>query len=171
VDAYLASSTWIHHEHPEVAALAARLRAGTPEETARRCFTWVRDEVRHSADLRANPVTCARPTSSSIARGSYAKAHLLAALLRANGHRAGLAYQRLSLNGGGAPFSLHGLVAVELPGVGWFTPPVERLAFAPREPGERDLKGIHAGPRPEVVACLTRHATWDAVYADLPDQG
>lgn len=50
----------------------------------------------------------------------YAKSHLLAALLRANGIAAGLCYQRLSVNGGGTPYCLHGLNAVFLKDFGWY---------------------------------------------------
>jgi transglutaminase-like putative cysteine protease len=183
--AYLAPSEWIDSDHPDVVALARRLAGATVEETARRCFEWVRDEVRHSRDFQTGPVTCRASDALRHRTGyCYAKAHLLAALLRANGVPAALAYQRLSVNDEGAPYSLHGLVAVELPGHGWyridprgnkqgveaqFSPPVEQLAFAPRGEGERDLPGLHAQPLPAVVACLTRNATWEAALADLPD--
>ena len=43
------------------------------------------------------------------------------------------------------------------------------LAFAITAPGEADLPGIHSRPLPEVVATLSRHSTWDAVLAHLPD--
>lgn len=114
----------------------------------------------------------------------YAKSHLLAALLRANGIPAGLCYQRLSVDGEGAPFCLHGLNAVYLDGYGWyridargnkpgvdaqFVPPVERLAFALELLGEADLPGIHAEPLPQVVDVLTRCATVQQVYEQLPD--
>ena len=84
-----------------------------------------------------------------------------AALLRANGIPAGLCYQRLSIDGTGPPFCLHGLNAVHLDQHGWvrcdargnkpgvdafFDPPAERLAFATNIRGERDL--------PEVVLAL-----------------
>jgi hypothetical protein len=46
---------------------------------------------------------------------------------------------------------------------------VERLAFALEIPGEADLPGIHAAPLPQVVALLTRCATVQQVYEQLPD--
>ena len=97
---------------------------------------------------KTNPVTL--KASEVLQHGTgfcYAKSHLLAALLRANGIPAGLCYQRLSVNDTGAPWCLHGLNAVFLEDIGWyrcdargnrpgvtaaFTPPVERLAFAVR---------------------------------------
>ena len=154
---------------------------------AEAAFTFVRDAIRHSADFRQNPVTCA--ASAVLRHGTgycYAKAHLLVALLRANGIPAGLCYQRLTLDPATdlTRFCLHGLAAVHLPEHGWyridprgnkpgvdarFTPPVERLAFAIAHPGEADLPGIHAAPLPVVVDALRRHATWDALLAALPD--
>lgn len=62
---------------------------------------FVRDQIRHSADYRPNPVTC--KASEVLRHGTgycYAKSHLLAALLRANGVPAGLCYQRLSVGDG-----------------------------------------------------------------------
>ncbi len=187
---YLAASAVIDFHHPLVAAKADALAAGATSDAAvaEACFLFVRDAIRHSADWRQNPVTCA--ASHVLRHGTgycYAKAHLLAALLRARGIPAGLCYQRLRLDPAGAPgrFCLHGLVAVHLRGIGWyradprgnkpgldarFTPPVERLAFAVTAPGEADLPGVHAAPLPEVVAALGRHDTWDALLADLPDR-
>jgi transglutaminase-like putative cysteine protease len=186
---YLAASAVIDHDHPLVAAKAAALAAGLPTDSAvaEACFVFVRDDIRHSADFRCGPVTCA---ASDVLRQTtgfcYAKAHLLAALLRAAGIPAGLCYQRLSLAPDGFPgrFCLHGLAAVHLTAHGWyrldprgnkpgvaarFCPPREVLAFAIDHPGEADLPGIHAEPLPEVTSALTRHTDWEALGADLPD--
>ena len=84
----------------------------------------------------------------------------------------------------GAPHCLHGLNAVYLQDTGWyrldargnkpgvdarFAPPVETLAFAIRDAREHDLPEIWAEPLPVVVEGLERYATWDEVYANLPD--
>ncbi|MDC0744946.1 transglutaminase-like domain-containing protein [Polyangium mundeleinium] len=180
----LAATDVIDARHPEIAALAAALARGAsgPIEIARRCFTWVRDEVRHTLDIQAGPLTC---TASEVLRHRtgfcYAKSHLLAALLRANGLPAGLCYQRLA-NGSG--YCLHGFNAVELPGIGWyridargnkpgidaaFDPPTERLAYAATEAGEVDDKAVYAHPLPVVVAKLRAHTDWQSFAADLPD--
>lgn len=184
---YLAASAIVDCDHPEVAAAAHRLAEGAASEAdvARACFEFVRDEIRHSMDFQMNPVTC---KASDVLRHRtgycYAKSHLLAALLRANGIPAGLCYQRLSVGDAGAPYCLHGLNAVYLKDAGWyridargnkpgvdarFTPPVERLAFAIRAREERMLPEVWAEPLPVVVDALARHATWDAVLANLPD--
>jgi len=155
---YLAASPVIDVDHPEVAATARRLAEGAASEAS--------DVLRHRTGY------------------CYAKSHLLAALLRANGIPAGLCYQRLSVGDRGAPYCLHGLNAVYLPDVGWyridargnkpgidarFAPPVEQLAFPIREREERMLPEIWAEPLPVVVDALARHDTWDAVLANLPD--
>jgi transglutaminase-like putative cysteine protease len=185
--AFLASDAVIDWRHPEVFAKAQALAAGAADktETARRCFEFVRDQIRHSWDFRQNPVTCA--ASAVLRHGTgycYAKSHLLAALLRGNGIPAGLCYQRLSVGDGGSPYSLHGLNAVWLVGHGWyrvdprgnkpgvdaqFTPPVERLAFAATGRLEADLPEIWAEPLPVVVRALTSFATVEEVAANPPD--
>lgn len=184
---YLRSTDIIDWEHPEVAALAAGLARGVSDrlELVRACFEWVRDEVRHSWDYRQNPVTCRASEVLKHRTGyCYAKSHLLAALLRANGVPTGLCYQRLSVEDSGAPYCLHGLNAVYLEGYGWyrvdprgnkegvdaqFTPPVERLAFKLVEPQEIDLPEIWADPLACVVEVLQRCASVEEVRRNLPD--
>jgi transglutaminase-like putative cysteine protease len=184
---YLAATPVIDWDHPEVFAQAKSLSDGPAGivEVVRRCFEWVRDEIRHSWDYRLNPVTCAASEAQAARTGfCFAKSHLLAALLRANGIPAGLCYQRLSRDDNGEPFSLHGLNAVYLPEYGWhrldargnkpgvdagYTPPVEKLAFTPRLDGEADFPEIWPGPLPSVVVALRRHRTWDSLWENLPD--
>lgn len=131
------------------------------------------------------PLTCA--ASEVLQEGSgycYAKSHLLAALLRANGLPAGLCYQRLSQDDEGRRFCLHGFNAVLLPGVGWyradprgnragidaqFVPPVEQLAFSAELAGEADLPEVWADPLPVVVETLRAHTRADVLGEHLPD--
>ena len=181
---HLPDTAWVDHDHPDVRAMAAKLRGSDPVATARACFEFVRDEIRHAGDHHASPTTCRASDVLRERQGwCFAKSHLLVALLRANDIPSALCYQRLTIDDG--RFTLHGLASVELPGHGWyrvdprgnkpgvdarFEPPVERLAFAPRLAGESDIDGRFSGPLPEVVRCLTTHATSEAVLADLPDR-
>lgn len=184
---FLQSSRYIDADHPLVqeAALGLRLGASTQLDVARACFEFVRDEVRHSWDYKQNPVTC-RASDVLIHRTGYcyAKSHLLAALLRANGIPAGLCYQRLSVGESGAPYCLHGLNAVYLDTFGWyridargnkpdvearFCPPVEALAFAIQSEQERDLPEIWAEPLPQVIEALEGADNIEQVAANLPD--
>ena len=114
---YLASSCYIDWQHPTISQKAKALTVGltSVEDKVKRCFEFVRDEVKHSWDYQLNPVTC--KASDTLIHGTgfcYAKSHLLAALLRANGIPAGLCYQRLTIADDHPPFCLHGLNAVEM---------------------------------------------------------
>lgn len=184
---YLQCTEVIDWDHPAVLERARALAAGRGDVAAiaQACFEWVRDEVAHSRDFERNPVTW-RASDVLLHRTGYcyAKSHLLAALLRANGIRAGLCYQRLSVGDSGPPFCLHGFNAIELPDVGWyrvdprgnragidaqFTPPVERLAFALQSAEEAEFANVFAEPLGCVVDSLRRCGTWVEVLANLPD--
>jgi transglutaminase-like putative cysteine protease len=184
---YLDASTHIDVNDPQVQATARRLALGarSKAEVVRACFAFVRDEIAHSADFKRNPVTCRASDVLRHATGfCYAKSHLLAALLRANGIPAALCYQRLATGDSAAPYCLHGLNAVWLEEYGWyrldprgnkpgvdarFEPPHEVLAFVPGEAGEGDLPGIWAEPLPVVVDALERSTRYEQVLAALPD--
>jgi transglutaminase-like putative cysteine protease len=186
-NAYLAHSEIIDWRTPSVISHAKALANGSSDDelVAQRCFTWVRDHVRHSRDHRIPVVTLSASAVLQHRAGyCYAKAHLLAALLRASGIPAALCYQRLQLSETDPRFTLHGLNAVFLRRHGWyrldargnkpgvnaqFCPPEERLAFHATVPGERDLPGFFIEPLPAIVSVLSRCATEDEVYHALPD--
>ncbi len=120
---YLESSEYIDWHHPLVTAWAQHLCAelSCKKQIAEQCFNFVRDQIKHSWDYQLNPVTC--KASDVLAHGTgycYAKSHLLAALLRANGIPAGLCYQRLTISDEQPPFCLHGLNAIHLEDYGWY---------------------------------------------------
>jgi transglutaminase-like putative cysteine protease len=185
MEEYLRATDVIDWTHPAVRSKASELASGAAgvTEIARRCFEWVRDNIQHSIDFRRNPVTCS--ASEVLASGTgfcYAKSHLLAALLRANGIPAGFCYQRLS--GDRVAYTLHGLNAVYLPEFGWyrvdargnradvdaqFNPPVEQLAFRLASREEKLFPEILPDPLSVVVAALRRHHDWEALWNDLPD--
>lgn len=182
---FLDACETIDYRATELAEAAEMLAAEGEIATARRCFEFVRDQIRHSSDFELNPVTC-RASDVLLHRTGYcyAKSHLLVALLRANKIPAGLCYQRLTIGGEQGPYCLHGLVAVHLSSYGWyrvdprgnrddvnaqFSPPDEMLAFPICHAGERDLPEIHVHPLGNVVRCLTKNDTWDAVLRKLPD--
>ena len=96
----------------------------------------------------------------------YAKSHCSRLSQR---HPGRFCYQRLSIDGAGPPFCLHGFNAVLLPAHGWyridargnktgvdaqFTPMIEHLAFPIQYPGETTLPEIHAEPLAVVVETL-----------------
>ena len=184
---YLEATEIIDWDHPSIRSLARTLSKGcaSPEEIAKKCFEWVRDEIKHSHDYQLNPVTCTASEVLHYKTGyCYAKSHLLAALLRANDLPSGFCYQRLSVDGNGAPYCLHSLNAVYLPEFGWyrvdgrgnkegvnaqFRPPVEQLAFLISSKLEADLPEIWSAPLSIVVSVLRRYETYEEVFANLPD--
>lgn len=187
MEQYLAASQYIDWQHPKVLAKAKQLAEGqtTPENLIKACFEYVRDEIKHSVDYKMNPVTC--KASDVLEHGTgycYAKSHLLAALLRANGIPTGLCYQRLTIANDEPPFSLHGLNAVWLEEHGWyridprgnkvgvdaqFCPPIERLAFPILSAQERDLPEVWADPLTVVTNILEQGEDYQWVLRNLPD--
>ena len=186
LDQFLLSDDIINWKHPTILQQARQLVSDEePRLTAQRCFEFVRDEIKHSGDYRLNPVTCVASDVLQYRTGfCYAKSHLLAALLRANGIAAALCYQRLTISDDRPPFCLHGLNAVYLADTDWyridargnkpgvnaqFTPPVEQLAFAIITEGETDIDGIYAQPLPEVIRTLKIFDNVADVAKNLPD--
>lgn len=187
MDEYLRPTEVMDWDYPRVQNMARSLAVGVSEPTviAKRSFEWVRDEIRHSGDCRVNQPTCA---ASEVLRHRagwcFAKSHLLAALLRANGIPAGLCYQRLVMDSEKNRFMLHGLNAVRLPEFGWyridprgnkrgvdarFDPPNEKLAWPAIVHGEGHLREVWADPLPSVVNVLKSYDTWEGVQDHLPD--
>ncbi len=186
-DDFLAHSDIIDWQHPDISALARQLGGKQPsvEATAKACFEYVRDHIKHCRDYHLDTLTCR--ASDVLRHGTgycYAKSHLLAALLRANGIPAGFCYQRLTLDNDQPPYCIHGLNAVHLPGNGWyridargnnnevnaaFTPPTEQLAFPVKTPGEIDFPQILSEPLPVIVQLLTHYSSVSETTSHLPN--
>lgn len=184
---FLASSLYIDYENEEIAYLARSLALDTSSksEIAKNCFEWVRDNIKHSADYKLNPVTCKASDVLKFKTGyCYAKSHLLAALLRVNEIPAGLCYQRLTIQNDAPPFCLHGLNAVYLEDIGWyridargnkegvnaqFTPPLEQLAFDIKLAQECNIPDIFSEPLSVVTDTLEKYDSYLDVYVNLPD--
>ncbi len=186
---YLNNSEIIDWQHPRILALSKSLAAGAVDKTeiAKRCFEYVRDNIRHTYDYKVDKITLIASDVLAETTGyCFAKSHLLAALLRANDIPAGLCYQRLSLNDDGEPYTLHGFNAIYLEDFGWyrvdprgnkpginaqFSPPEEHLAFAINFEEECTFPEIWPEPIAPVVEALTRHKNsgYDDVWCDLPD--
>lgn len=168
--AYLEPDDVVESDHSEITQLAKELGAGARDSTAfaRAAYEWVRDQVTHSVDAQDPRVTVTATEVLAARTGlCYAKSHLLAALLRAQGIPAGLCYQRLA--DGAGSHVLHGMVAVHLDG-GWrrldprgnnanvdaqFTLDHERLAYlADPAAGEVDYPDVLVTPAPAVLAAL-----------------
>ncbi|MHC5904019.1 transglutaminase domain-containing protein [Streptomyces sp. S6] len=185
LSAYLAADEVVDHHHPVVRQTAARLAADVPDSYAyaQAAFEYVRDEIPHSQDAQDPRVTWR--ASDVLEQGTgicYAKAHALAALLRAEDIPTALCYQLLRSDDGPGHI-VHGLVAVRFKGA-WhrqdprgnksgvdarFSLAGERLAWVPdtRE-GELDYQTLYAEPHPAVLDALRAARDRAALWRILP---
>lgn len=112
IEDYLAATDVIDWTDPAVTAKAKEIAGHRQGEVdkARHLFLWVRDAIPHSSDIGNEVVTC--KASEVLREGTgicYAKSHLLAALLRAQGIPAGFCYQVLCQSAECSEMVLHGL--------------------------------------------------------------
>ncbi len=182
---YLAHSEIIDVLHPKIQELAQKLAQNAVDEVeiARECFLFVRDKIAHTGDIQSSKVSVKASEVLEAGTGwCYAKSHLLAALLRANGIPTGFCYQRLHCNEyKDGSYCLHGLNAIYLKKFGWyrvdargnkegvdaqFDPPHEQLAFVLEE-GEAELEKIYEEPLENVVLLLKQE--YDQMINNFPD--
>ena len=183
---YLENSEIIDFSDPGIQNLAKELSRDCKDDKtiAKNCFLYVRDKIQHSGDHKADVTTLKAGDVLKYKTGwCYAKAHLLAALLRANNIPAGFCYQQLSCGEyKDNTYCLHGLNAVYLKKYGWyrvdargnkdgvearFNPPVEKLAFE-LEDREFDLAGIFDKPIEAVVKALQTYKNYDEISGHFP---
>ncbi|MEU2772619.1 transglutaminase family protein [Streptomyces sp. NPDC007162] len=185
LSAYLGADEAIDHHHPVVREAAARLAVEVVDSYtyALAAYEFVRDAIPHSADSGDPRVTWRASDVLERRTGvCYAKAHALAALLRAEDIPAALCYQRLA-HDDGEGWAVHGLVAVRFNGA-WhrqdprgnkpgvdarFSLDGERLAWAPdRERGEVDYPLLYAEPHPAVLGALKAAPDRAYLWKTLP---
>ena len=187
MDKFLESSDIIDFDHLTVAAKARELADGCSDDTtiAKRCFEFVRDEIRHTGDAGEGNTTLRASEVLEHSHGwCYTKSHLLAALLRANGIPTALCYQRLSCSEYvEGIYCLHGLNSIYLSDYGWyrvdargnkegvdaqFNPPYEKLAFELGE-NEYDLNERYTEPLPVVIEALKTRKNYSEMVGHFPD--
>ncbi|KKD08843.1 transglutaminase domain-containing protein [Streptomyces sp. WM6386] len=185
LSAYLAADEVIDHDHPRVRATAARLAADAADSYAyaQLAFEFVRDTIPHSQDSGDLRVTWR--ASDVLEQGTgvcYAKAHALAALLRAEDIPTALCYQRLADDDGDGHV-VHGLVALRFNGA-WhrqdprgnkpgvdarFSLEGERLAWIPDpRSNEVDYPVLYAEPHPTVLSVLQAAPDRPSLWKTLP---
>ncbi|MFF9215096.1 transglutaminase domain-containing protein [Streptomyces viridosporus] len=178
LSSYLAADEVVDHHHPLVRETAARLaeRAVDSYGYARMAFEFVRDAIPHSQDFGDLRVTWR--ASDVLGRRTgicYAKAHALAALLRAEDIPTAFCYQNLGV--------VHALVAVRFHGA-WhrqdprgnkpgvdarFSLDGERLAFTPdAASNEMDYPVLYAAPHPVVLNALRAAPDRPHLWRTLP---
>jgi len=184
---YLEATDIIDYHDVDIQNLAKELSLDTSDDTqvAKNCYEWVRDYIRHSGDYKDNTTTYKASDVLKYKTGwCYAKAHLLAALLRANDIPTGFCYQRLSCSEYKPDiYCLHGLNWIYLKEHGWyrvdvrgnkegvdaqFTPPHEKLAFELGE-NEFDLLENLSEPLDVIVDTLKKYKTYEVMICHFPD--
>lgn len=151
-------------------------------EITKGVYEYVRDEIAHSGDIRADAVTCKASEVLAHKHGiCCAKAHLLAAILRYLNIPAGFCYQWLTSDEDPNLLVLHGLNGVYLQSVQkWirldargnktgvkaeFNIEEEKLAWPVRQDlGELDIPIIYASPKKEVIDALKQSANRDELW-------
>lgn len=140
-------------------------------EQAKIAFEFVRDEIKHSFDIKSEKVTINAENVLKEGEGiCFAKSHLLTSILRGLEIPAGFCYQSV-LVPNSDKYALHGLNAVFLTETGWFrldprgnkegvnsefSPYKEKLAYNIRtEFGEKDYNEVFAAPLPSVIEALS----------------
>lgn len=186
IDEYLSVSKYINWKDDSILSKANEFKLKyTDELSLIKCiYEFVRDEVKHSWDVQDKRVT--KSATEVLEQGvgiCWAKANLLAALLRACGIPAGICYQRLTL--GDVPetgFCIHALNAVYIKSLDkWirldargnkegvdaqFDLKQESLAFHVRkELGEVDYGIVYASPSDKLMQVLEENT--DALYMYL----
>jgi len=187
---YLAELEEVDYNHPLIREKATELFAGAKNEIeiVRTAFEYVRDRFPHSFDIQAVRVTCRASEVLYYGHGiCYAKANLLAALLRSRGIPTGFCYQRLTR--GDIPdtgYCIHALNGIYLQSLDrWirldargnkdgvdaqFSVDEERLAFPVRpEYAEQDFPVIYTRPHPVTIKALRESSDCSALYENQPE--
>lgn len=186
IEEYLSVSKYIDWNDNRIMAKADGFKLNFPDEISlvKAVYEFVRDDIKHSWDAQDKRVT--KSASDVLKQGvgiCWAKANLLAALLRACEIPTGICYQRLTL--GDVPetgFCIHALNAVYIKSLNrWirldargnkegvdaqFDIEQERLAFPVRKDlGEVDYGIVYANPSARLMQVLEENT--DALYMYL----
>ena len=189
MDKYLESSNIIDYTSKAVSDLATTLfdKSKDSLEYIKNAYEYVRDRISHSADADEDAVTCSASEVLAVGHGiCFAKAHLLAALLRCQGVPCGFCYQKLILDDEAAPVLIyHGLNGVYLDeqkkwirldargnkeGVNaQFSIDKEQLAFPIRpEKGEEDCFVVYPEPDAFIIKSLQENQSRRKLWNNLP---
>jgi transglutaminase-like putative cysteine protease len=162
-------------------------RATSELDRARMAFETARDRVAHSFDTGHPVVSISAADALRNGEGiCFAKAHLLASLLRGMGIPCGFCYQRVLRKGTlDQGYALHGLNAVYLRDTGWFrldprgnkpginaqfTTDHEQLAYPIRKQlGEVDYPQVFRAPIASVLEAMHGSKTCAELFCKRPE--
>ena len=186
IDEYLSISKYINWNDDNIISKAEEFKQKCTDENSlvKAIYEFVRDDIKHSCDAQDRRVT--KSATEVLEQGvgiCWAKANLLAALLRACGIPVGICYQRLILGSvPGNEFGIHALNAVYIKSLDkWirldargnkagidaqFDLEQEKLAYSVRKClGEEDYGIVYAKPSDKLMKVLEESA--DAIYMCL----
>jgi len=192
VNKYLEETEIINYSDKNIQELSNSIRSKSNNEIEyiKNCYEFVRDKISHSADiLDSKKVTCTASEVLQYKEGTcFAKAHLLAALLRAKGILTGFIYQKIILDDKLKPYLvLHGLNSVYIRELNkWikldargnkegvnaqFSLDDEKLAFKIRkELGEELIEEKFSSPSNNVIYALKHNTTREELWVNLPGE-
>lgn len=176
------NTPYIHKTIQEIEAQFA-----TKKERAKKAFEIARDQIQHSFDIDGELITInAEDVIEKKVGICFAKAHLLATLLRGMGIPTGFCYQRVLRKGTvESGYALHGLNALYLEGAGWFridprgnkpgvnaqfTTDHEQLAYPIREElGEIDYPFVYVEPLESVIDSMKESKDCHELFFKRPE--
>ncbi|MCR4437314.1 MAG: transglutaminase family protein [Eubacteriales bacterium] len=190
INEYLKPSEVIDFENEAIIQCAKSLvkEIDSEELKIKTIYEFVRDKICHTFDIKGNIITCKASDVLKYGQGiCYAKAHLLAALLRSLGIPTGFCYQKLIFSEEIPKLVLHGLNSVYIKSLDqWirldargnkegvnaqFSLEKEMLAFPVRtELGEVDGEEVYAEPSVNVIITLEKSSTVEELERDLPTE-
>ncbi|WP_342506367.1 transglutaminase family protein [Sporosarcina sp. FSL K6-2383] len=191
VQQYLVESAVIDFRHPIVQKKIEKIKAQghTQFERAEIAFCFVRDSIQHSFDKESTIVTITASDALLHQEGiCFAKAHLLATLLRGMDIPTGFCYQRVTKKGTvESGYALHGLNALYLEEVGhWFrvdprgnkagihsefSVRPEKLAYLIRTKlDEVDYPTVYSEPLEEVLLAMQKATNCQELFQKRPDR-
>ena len=191
IDKYLKVDDVIDYNDKYIIQLADILfkNANNELDFIKIAYEFVRDNISHSADINEDEITCSASEVLKAGHGiCFAKAHLLAALLRCKSIPTGFCYQKLILDDETAPVLIyHGLNGVYIKELEkWirldargnkegvnaqFSIENEQLAFPIRcEMGEVDGFVVYPEPNIKVLERLRGSKTRTKLWNNLPDK-
>lgn len=191
IEEYLNATRVVNYENNTIQQLADSIyeKAENEIDYIKNAYEYVRDQISHSADINEDVITCTASEVIEAGHGiCFAKAHLLAALLRFKGIPTGFCYQKLILDDDAAPVLIyHGLNGVYVKEIDrWiridargnkegvnaqFSLEREQLAFPIRtEIGEEDDLLVYPIPDENVLESMRVSKTRSGLWENLPTE-
>ena len=191
IEDYLDDTDVVNYDNGSIGQLAEMLFENSESnlEYIKVAYEYVRDHISHSADINEDLITCSASEVLAAGHGiCFAKAHLLAALLRYKGIPTGFCYQKLILDDDAAPVLIyHGLNGVYIKEIDkWirldargnkegvdaqFSLDEEQLAFPIRpEKGEIDDFVVYPAPDANVLKSMRKSKTRSELWENLPTE-